>query len=393
LSVFSRVAVVAIALLIAVQVVRNAAVGALSETRPFEAAAAWPGHPQSELAVAMTSIGAAAHLGQPVDNKVFDQVADAAKKASLAPEPYLVRGVEAQLAGHAQLARRAFEAAEWRDPRSLPARYFLADHYLRAGDVRRGLSEFAALARLAPNGIASVTPYVASYARSPARWPQLKALFRSDPDLAETALAALAHDPANTGAILALADREHRNARSPWLPVLLQTLVSAGDYQRARAIWAEVAGVGRRANQLLFDAGFADAVAPPPFNWALTSSTVGLAERQGGGRLHVIYYGQEEGILASQLLVLPPGRYALAMRVMGGGERAASLRWTLTCPRAQAPFATISLDALAKRPLTFDVPADCGAQRLELAGSSSDIPQQADVTLAQVSLTRVTPNG
>lgn len=393
MSLFSRLAVVAIAFLIAVQVVRNAAVGALSETRPFEAAAVWPGHPQAELGAAMTSIGVAARLGQPVGKAVFDQVGDAAKKAPLAAEPYLIRGVQARLAGNAELARRAFESAEWRDPRSLPARYFLADHYLRLGDVRRGLSEFAALARMAPNGIGSVTPYVASYARNPARWPQLKALFRSDPNLGETALAALAQDPANSDAVLALADPAHRSATSPWLPALLQSLVSAGQYQRARTIWADVAAVGPRANQLLFDAGFADAVTPAPFNWTLTSSTVGLAERQGGGRLHVIYYGQEEGTLASQLLVLPPGRYALAMRVMGGGDRAASLRWTLTCANAQAPFATISLDALSKGPLVFDVPAGCGAQRLEVAGSSSDIPQQADVTIDQLSLTRAKADG
>ena len=141
-----------------------------------------------------------------------------------------------------------------------------------------GIGDFSKI----PNGIGSVTPYVASYARNPARWPQLEALFRSDPDLAETTLTALAHDAANAPAILTLADPAHRNAKSPWLPVLLQTLVSAGEYQRARAIWADVAGVGQRGHQLLFDASFSDAVTPPPFNWTLTSSTVGFAERQGG---------------------------------------------------------------------------------------------------------------
>jgi hypothetical protein len=79
--------------------------------------------------------------------------------------------------------------------------------------------------------------------------------------------------------------------------------------------------------------------------------------------------------------------------VTGGGERTASLRWTLTCANAETPFATVSLDKLAEGPLTFDVPTDCGAQRLELTGSSSDIPQQADVTISQVSLTRANPHG
>jgi len=388
LSLVRGLLVVAIALLLAVQVVRNAAVSALAEFDPASAAAVWSGHPEAEIGVAMTNIGAAARHSQAIDRRIFEMVANAARKAPLAPEPYLVRGVQARVVGNEALARLAFEAAERRDPRSLPAHYFLADDYLRSGDVRHGLAEFAALARLAPNGAVNVTPFVASYAREPSRWPQLRALFRSDPDLAETTLEALAQDAANTNAILALADPTHRNAKSPWLPVLLATLVTRGDYQGARSIWAEVARV-RPGNQLLFDANFSDAAPPAPFNWTLTSSTVGLAERQEGGRLHVIYYGQEDGALASQVLVLAPGRYALAMKVAGSSERIGSLRWTLTCPNAQAPFVSISLAALARGPSTFDVPTGCGAQRLDLVGSSSDIPQQIDVTLARVSLRRV----
>jgi hypothetical protein len=57
------------------------------------------------------------------------------------------------------------------------------------------------------------------------------------------------------------------------------------------------------------------------------------------------------------------------------------------------PFATISLDALARGSQTFDVPANCSAQRLELVGSSSDIPQQVDATIGQMSLTRANANG
>jgi len=381
--------IVAIALVLATQVVRDAAVNALADTNPAAASGLWPGHPQGELGLAMTRIAAAARERQPVGRDVFAMVDDAATKAPLAPEPYLVRGVQAQITGRGQLAGRAFEAAEWRDPRSLPARYFLADHYLRAGDVRGGLAEFAALARLAPGGIGSATPYVASYARDPRRWSQLRALFRSDPDLAESTLEALAQDGANSAAIMALADAAHRNAHSPWLPILLAALVSHGDYQRARAIWADVAGVRLSPGQLLFDARFADPSPPPPFNWTLTSSTVGLAERQSGGRLHVIYYGQEEGMLASELLVLAPGRYVLAMRVADGGERLSSLRWALSCANAQVPFAELRLDAIARQPWTFEVPAGCGAQRLDLVGASSDIPQQVDVTLTSVSLSRV----
>jgi len=382
----------AVGLLLALQIVRNAAVTALIETKPADAARVWKSHPDAELGVAMIAIATAARLGKPVDDAVFRQVEDAALKAPLAAEPYLVRGVQGQVAGDSRLAQQAFEAAERRDPRSLPARYFLADHYLRTGDLRRGLLEFAALARLTPNGATSVSPYVASYARNRRNWPQLRSLLRSDPELAETTLEALASDGSNATAILALADAAHRTSKSGWLPVLVASLVSQGEFAQARAIWVDVAGVGARPGQLLFDADFANADAPPPFNWTLTSSTVGLAERQAGGRLHVIFYGQEDGVLASQLLVLPVGRYALRMRV-SGGERISSLRWTLTCAGAQAPFASRPLDAFAKGPWTFEVPQGCGAQRLDLVGSSSDIAQQVDATVGGVSLARVNAGG
>lgn len=388
MTIARQLSAAALALLLGVAVAGDAIVGALVETNPQLAARVWPGHPDVELALGMTKIGAAAHRGRAVGPDVFRSIDAAAAKAPLAAQPYLVRGVQAQIAGNARLAQRAFEAAERRDPRSLPARYFLAEHYLRTGNVRRGLVEYAALARLAPNGILSATPFVASYARDPSRWPQLKTLFGAEPELQEMTLEAMARDPANTAAILALADTAHRTAASPWLPTLVASLVAQGQYRQARSIWAEIAHVQTKPTELLFDSGFSNAAPPAPFNWTLTSSTVGLAERQPGGKLHAIFYGQEDGVLASQLLILDPGPYRLAMKVDGGGPQTPSLRWTLTCANAQAPFATARLDALTGQPWTFVVPAGCGAQRLELAGSSSDIPQQVDVTLRGLSLVR-----
>jgi len=383
-----RALAVVIALLLAAQVIRTAAVGAFAPINPQAVRGIWPGHPDVALSLGMIEIAAAAHRGQAVERPVFEMIDVAATKAPLAPEPFLVRGVQAQLAGDGKLAERAFQAAEWRDPRSLPARYFLADHYLRSGNVRGGLLEFAALARLAPSGVLSVTPFVASYARDSSRWPQIRTLFRAEPELQEMTLEAMAADPANSAAILALADRAHRSAASPWLPRLLAALVGHGEYGKARTIWADVSGVRPKAGELLFDSGFSEDAPPPPFNWALTSSTVGLAERQSGGRLHVIYYGQEDGVLASQLLMLAPGRYRLAMHVTGPPQRG-SLRWSVTCANANTPLATVGLDALAARPWIFVVPAGCGAQRLDLAGSSSDIAEQVEVTITGLALTKV----
>ena len=87
--------------------------------------------------------------------------------------------------------------------------------------------------------------------------------------------------------------------------------------------------------RLLFDPDFSKPEPPPPFNWALTSSTVGLAERQPGGRLHAIFYGQEDGALARQLLVLPPGRYHFSMRLLRRFDAGQGTQLVGTCPGAQ----------------------------------------------------------
>lgn len=386
-----RVVVVALALLLAAQVVRNALVSSLAPVDPRAAARVWPGHPDVQLSLGMTSIGAAARARKAVDAATFRTIDEAALKAPLAPEPFLVRGVQAQLAGDRATARKAFQAAEWRDPRSLPARYFLANDYFQSGDVRKGLGEFAALARLAPNGVANVAPYIATYARDRSNWTQLRSLFRSEPELEDPALSVLAADPANADAVLALADVKRSNARSPWLAPLLAGLVETGQFARARAIWAKTSGATVDPRQLIYDARFADEKAPPPFNWALTSSTVGLAERQPGTRLHVIYYGQEDGDLAKQLLALPPGAYRLSARVSGGA--APQLSWSLSCVKASRPFATLGLTGGPSLEWTFSVPSDCPAQWLALTGSSSDIARQTELTVSDLTLIRVSPNG
>ena len=382
---------VAAAVLVGAQVVRNAAILGLAETKPAEAARMWSTHPTTEISRAMTEIGRAARDRRPVPATVFASMADAATKEPLASEPFLVRGVRAELSGDGVTAQRAFEAAQWRDPRSLPAAYFLADRYFRLGDAGRGLREIAALSRLSPSGAVTVAPYIAAYAASPANWPVLRQLFRDNPDLAGAALAVLARNASTAPAVLALADQRQKLTGAPWLPSLLNTLAEAGKYAQAHDIWAKAAGSQVRPGDLLHDSAFTDRSSPPPFNWALTTSTVGLAERQPGGRLHVIFYGQEDGFLATQLLLLPPGAYRLSMQLLGDPARARALSWSAWCDKAGSPLASATLDAVAGRGLHFQVPTGCSAQWIRLAGASSDMPQQIDVTIAALKLEKAGP--
>jgi hypothetical protein len=383
-----RLFVILAALLLAVQVLRNSAVQAFSETRPATAARIWAEHPSVELSLGMLEIGRATRERLRISPAVFAIIDDAARKAPLAPEPYLVHGIEAQLAGRAAQAKRDFSAAQWRDPRSLPAAYFLAYYYFRSGNPVEGLKQTAILARLSPGGIGAVAPYLAAYAQAPSNWPQIRQLFRGQPEIEDGVLTALARDPSNSEAILQLAGPAHQNADSSWLPVLLDGLVKEGQYARARAIWASVSGVAVGPRTLLYDASFQASAAPPPFNWRLTSSTVGLAERQPGGHLHILFYGQNDGVLASQLLLLPPGSYRLDLVLGQGSTHPESLSWSIRCDKSKSSLSTIALDAASARGWSFEVPRDCPAQWIELSGRPEDIAQQSDVTIGELRLQR-----
>lgn len=385
-----RLVVGVAALLVAAVVVRNAAVEALVPENAERAVKIWPGHPAAELALAMIEVGRSARAGNPPQD-LFQQVDAAARRAPLSLEPYLVRGVQAQVAGNLTLAEQAFSAAERRDPRSLPAHYFLAEQYFRVGNAERGFSELVRLVNLTPAGAGSVGPYVAAYARDRSHWPRLRAMFRGNPAIEDAALTALATDAANADLVMQLASPDRRRVNSPWMPLLLDSLVAAGDYAKARSIWASISGVANAP--LLFDADLSQPEPPPPFNWALTASTVGLAERQPGGRLHVIYYGQEDGPLARQLLVLPAGRYRLSMRVLGDASQAEAMGWSLKCANAQNALSTVPLNIAGARGLVVQVPADCPAQWLELLGRSSDLPQQSDVVITRLRLDREGDHG
>jgi hypothetical protein len=376
------------ALLIAAQVMRTSAVDAWSDAAPQQAALLWSGHPDVELSVAMTQIAQAARDGKPVGDSAFQLIDDAARKAPLSAAPYLVHGVAANIAGNFSMAERAFLAAQRRDPRSIPAAYFLADRYLRGGEAAQGLRQMATLARLTPGGPQKVAPYIAAYAQNRSNWPLLRAMFNSNSRLEEAALAEMAASPRNADAILALARVDRRNSSAIWVRPLLRSLIATGQYERARTIWASTSGVRLDPGALLFDPRFSQEIPPAPFNWELASSNLGLAERRPGGSLHVLYYGQEDGALARQLLLLPPGTYRLSLRVVGGSVHAEALNWSLRCDKASQELVRISLGDAAAHGWTFQVPAGCAAQWIELNGASSDMPQQSDVTITGLTLIR-----
>ena len=249
----------------------------------------------------------------------------------------------------------------------------------------RGVREVAGLARFAPEGVASITPYLAQFAKQAGARAPMRAMFQTEPYVRTAVLSTRAGDPANAALVVELGGIRP-GADAPWLAILVRSLVEAGDYRQARAIWARAAGIDPALPPGLFDPDFRDGRALPPFNWELTASSVGLAERRSG-RLYVIHYGEQDGVLVRQLVLLAPATYRLVAPA-SGDVAGLGLNWVARCANAKAGE-TLASTPVRAGAIQFAVPADCPATWIELAGRSSDIGRQSEAVVGPARLVRI----
>ena len=384
--------VIVLALALAALVVRNALIDAYAHSNPARGAAVWPGHPSVIMISGLNEVGAAAAAARPVNPATVRAMIATSARAPLAPEPFLVHGVEAQVAGDPARAIRSFLEARKRDPRSVAARYFLADYYLKTGQIRLGLAEIAALTRLVPRSLEEIAPQLAAFARMPGGATHAKRLLRDQPQLEPSLLNELAANPADANLALSIWSGRVGEQDRTWQRRLVTSLVSAGRFQDARRVWGRFNPHAKPVGAL-FDPKF-EGSAMPPFGWELASGAAGVAEPEGEGRLHILYYGRDNLVLASQLLLLEPGSYRLANKVSIVSPTAKPIAWVVRCMPSSRELASFGLIAAKRGVLTADFtipPQGCPAQQLDLVATTPELPEQIDLTVAEVGLSRRSP--
>lgn len=395
MNLLRAVLVIVVSVLAVGQIVRQAYVNKYAVSDPVRAGALWARHPDVAFKLDLDRIARASAAGKPVPRDRIDDILARSAAAPLAVEPFLVRGVDAGLAGNLALAGRALHEARHRDPRSIPARYFLADHDLKTNRIDEGFAELAALTRLVPGSIDRVALYYAAYASQPGGAMRVREMLRTHPEFESAVLMALAADPRQADLILSLATAHGVKSDPPpsWPGKLVQGLVDAGQFAKARAVWASLAGPAAASGEaaLVLDPRFERLKAPAPFGWTLASSASGVAEAQPGGRLHLLFFGRDNVVLASQLLLLRPGRYRLSFDVERSAD-ASALGWRLTCLPPRRPLFAIDFGKQAQGKTVgggFAVTGDCPAQLLELVGTAPEFPETVDATLSSLSLIEV----
>jgi len=379
-------AIAIVSVLLAVEIVRLTVAGAFAESGVGVAQKLAPRTPPVLVSEAMAEVGEAAARGGMPPPSAIKNLRHLVPVAPLRVEPLLVEAAIAQKAGELERAERLLLEARRRNPRSAAARFLLAQGWLAEGRIEDGLAEMAILSRLLPGSTAQLAPALSQYAQTPGAGARLKTMIEANPRLKGPLLNALAADPDNLPLVLELqgaAAAAGIPESTQWQGTAFTALVANGEYERAYALWRRLSGYNG-PRPLLFNGGFQRVSAPPPFNWSFNSTGGGVAD-PGDGRMRVIYYGREHAVLASQLLLLPPGTYSLSVAASGTAAPGA-LAWQLSCLPGNKALMVLRLSQSSARG-RFEVPGSgCEAQMLELRGEALDMPQDSDLLVGPIAI-------
>lgn len=385
----------AVALLLAWMVVRTSAVDALLARNPAMAERLSPHDPQVNLALAMAELreGGAQRIRLTPD--MTSRAEGAIRRAPLVDEPFLFGGLSLIMRGQPEAARTLLEEGIRRNPRSRPIRLFLLDSYLRTGRIAEAIREISMLSRLLPEANSVLVPELARYAQNPKTIGALERVLRTDPAQRLAIVNFLIREGAEPELVLRLAGADliaAQTASSGWQAGLLDSMVKRGDVARAHALWFQFINQKTGPAAGIYNPEFQETRAPAPFNWTLGADGAGIAEPNANKGLDVTFYGRQNAVLATQMLVLRPGRYQLSMKVSGeAADKMGGLAWTLTCDSTTTPIVTLDISnapyAGKRFATTFEVPSDnCAGQWLRLIGVSQEFPAAQQLTIDDLKL-------
>jgi hypothetical protein len=291
-----------------------------------------------------------------------------------------VLALEAEGDGDTERAQTLMRLADQRSRRDAVTQMWLFADDLPRRNFADGFRHADAALRLDWRLGDLLFPAMISAAAVPAAATPLALRLETEPDWRRTFLAALAQrgpDPAAAArvfAVLATTDSPPTDAESS---ALIGRMVAAGDIAGAHAAWLRLLPTGARAPGVgVYDGDFAPVPGAAPFNWILQSDDGAIAQEGPAGddrpALYVRSPPEATHTLASQMLLLPPGRWRLTGRVrVEPGQDGDLFAWRIACAGGSDLGETrVGATPTGWRTFAgeFDVPAGCPAQWLRLFG-------------------------
>lgn len=283
-----------------------------------------------------------------------------------------------------QRSERLFRFASSVSRRDLPTQLWLIEERVQANDIPGALRHYDSALRTSAAGGEFLLPILADASADDTILPHLAELLRSSPPWRYRYLETLTRRIPDADNYVRLnqvigppASDEEREVRVAGI----RRLVELNRFGSAWRLYRLLAGPAATPQQLLRNGDFELPNMFPAFDWQLESgaqlgSEQARAERGQGQALRAYAASGMGGVVASQLLMLPPGTYevsAAAGRV--DGSEPARLAWQLVCAggdgQAFSEGDIPSLGQPTRSRLRFSVPpSGCPAQWLQLVVKS-----------------------
>lgn len=310
----------------------------------------------------------------------------AARLISIAPadaRAYSILGAVEARRGDRPGSEALYELALGRSKSELHALLSLAQARLDGSDTAGALDYIDLLLRRWPSYWDSVRPILVAAASDPAAAGILESKLNETPPWRSRAIALLAQDQASIGMLrkLIVAAPDEIRKTTAWLAerdTVVAALVRVEAYADAYALFlSTLSAEEARVSAYVFDGGFEMPIGRSYFGWRVqkpgaTEVTTGGMSGSGAAGLRVRFLDSPaRPAIVSQNIVLPFGRYKLAMQASAGGLHAPkSLFWSVTCGKGPT-LATLEVPpgSYSGKELEMELdvpPSNCQRQVLSL---------------------------
>lgn len=326
----------------------------------------------------------------------------AAVKLPLAYEPYFITARVEEQAGRFERATVLMEEARRRRPNAATIRVALLGYYSLADAYQKAIDEADMAMRINSGTGALILPGFAKLVAADAKARQAIAVALARKPVWRSAFLEAAVSermtPDNARALVADVRRLSPSATAQQEEAfLVRTLVAAGKYREARALWESYRAPSRASVNAITDSSFRGEAAMAPFAWTFRSGSSGTAEIgkvavRDRSSLEVDYFGDAEFVLAEQTLAARPGNYRLSSLLTGASSATdVRLGWRITCLPSGKVLGTLQLqplgNRLVRREMAISIPGGgCDGQFLTLVGQPGDISRTLSAQIAEVGL-------
>ncbi len=307
------------------------------------------------------------------------QRADRLARQALRREPLALAalstlGVNAQVRGDTNAARRFFDSAERLSRRELQTQLWLIEDAVSRNDVDQTLHHYDVALRTKPDAAELLFPVLAVASIDPEIQPDLINRLSRNPPWAEgfyNFIAERGSDVRATSSLFRALDRRGVRLPSNAVAGVVGRLIDAGMFDDAWVYYETLRpGADRRSSR---DPRFTFDRTPSVLDWVPINDhgvSASIQSKADGGSVEFAASSGVDGPVLQQLQLLPPGTYRITGRsAMVDQPRDTVPYWSLRCWRGQelgrVPLPA-ALQGSGKFVGSFTVPQRCPAQMLML---------------------------